>query len=94
MTGAIKETVIDVEGLAICLIKRLFPRYLKNLSDRFKVSEELISSLSEYDCLREIGKKRGMLVSGGEVDLYRVSTMLLDEFKNAKLGRITLERVD
>ena len=93
-TGAVKDQVIDIESLAVRLIEVLTPDYAKNLSTRFKLENNSLEKMSAYDVLTEIGKKRGMLVSGGDVDTERAAIMLFDEFRSAKLGKITLERLD
>ena len=59
--------------------------------ERFKFEDMDLENTDSYELLRLIGKKRGMLVSGGEIDTERAAIMLLDEFRAAKLGRITLE---
>ena len=58
---------------------------------RFTLENEDIDNIESYELLKMIGKKRGMLVSGGEIDTERAAIMLLDEFRSAKLGRITVE---
>ena len=58
---------------------------------RFKLENEDVENIDSYELLKMIGKKRGMLVSGGEIDTERAAIMLLDEFRSAKLGRITVE---
>ena len=58
---------------------------------RFKLENEDIENINSYELLKMIGKKRGMLVSDGEIDTERAAIMLLDEFRSAKLGRITVE---
>ena len=87
-TGAVKDQILDIELLAVRLldfIKELKPA---DFITRFKLENEDIDS---YELLKMIGKKRGMLVSGGEIDTERAAIMLLDEFRSAKLGRITVE---
>jgi ribosome biogenesis GTPase A len=61
------------------------------LCARYKLTAEETDGLDGYDLLSLIGRKRGMLISGGETDLRRTANMLLDEFRHAKIGRITLE---
>ena len=61
--------------------------------ERYRLKKEDISNFTGYELLELIGKKRGMLISRGEIDTARASTMILDEFRAGKLGRITLERV-
>lgn len=88
-TGAIKDAVTDVELLAIRLLELMNSDYSANLEERYKVM--LNSQMSGVQILEAIGRKRGMLISGGEIDTKRASVMVLDEFRAGKLGRITLE---
>ena len=90
-TGAIKDQIMDVEQLAVRLLEYLNENYRANLVQRYKLENFELSEKSGAELLGIIGKKRGMLVSGGEIDTERVSIMLLDEFRSAKLGRITLD---
>ena len=90
-TGAVKDQILDIELLAVRLldfIKELKPA---DFMTRFKLENEDIENIDSYELLKMIGKKRGMLVSGGEIDTERAAIMLLDEFRSAKLGRITVE---
>lgn len=90
-TGAVKDQILDIELLAVRLldfIKELKPA---DFISRFKLENEDIENIDSYELLKMIGKKRGMLVSGGEIDTERAAIMLLDEFRSAKLGRITVE---
>lgn len=90
-TGAVKDQILDIELLAVRLldfIKELKPA---DFITRFKLENEDIENIDSYEFLKMIGKKRGMLVSGGEIDTERAAIMLLDEFRSAKLGRITVE---
>lgn len=90
-TGAVKDQILDIELLAVRLldfIKELKPA---DFITRFKLENEDIENIDSYELLKLIGKKRGMLVSGGEIDTERAAIMLLDEFRSAKLGRITVE---
>lgn len=90
-TGAVKDQILDIELLAVRLldfIKELKPA---DFITRFKFENEDIENIDSYELLKMIGKKRGMLVSGGEIDTERAAIMLLDEFRSAKLGRITVE---
>ncbi len=92
-TGAIKDQILDTETLAAALVGRLRTLYPALLASRYKLGEiEGYSAISDYDLLLEIGRRRGFLVSGGEVDSERTALMLLDEFRGAKIGRISLER--
>ena len=90
-TGADKDQILDIELLAVRLldfIKELKPA---DFITRFKLENEDVENIDSYELLKMIGKKRGMLVSGGEIDTERAAIMLLDEFRSAKLGRITVE---
>ena len=90
-TGAVKDQILDIELLAVRLldfIKELKPA---DFITRFKLENEDIENIDSYELLKMIGKKRGMLVSGGEIDTERAAIMLLDECRSAKLGRITVE---
>lgn len=93
LTGAIKDDILDIEGLAVILCGRLRRLYPDLLAARYKLGE-IPSDMSDYDLFLAIGRRRGFLVSGGEVSEERTATMLLDEFRGAKLGRITLDRVE
>lgn len=90
-TGAVKDQVIDVELLAVRLLDFLKKLKPAEFISRFKIEDMDLDNTDSYELLRIIGKKRGMLVSGGEIDTERASIMLLDEFRAAKLGRITVE---
>lgn len=92
-TGAVKDDVVDTEHLASRLLEVLRDSYQGALKQRYKLEDTDISELMGYELLELIGKKRGMLVSGGETDVERASIMVLDEFRSAKLGRVTLEQV-
>lgn len=88
-TGAVKDTVMDTETLAYHLIQLLAERRPEALAARFKFTPE--PGMTGWDMLDRAGRGRGFLVSGGEIDLERTSGILLDEFRNGKMGRITLE---
>ncbi|HEX3026710.1 MAG TPA: ribosome biogenesis GTPase YlqF [Clostridia bacterium] len=89
-TGAVKDDVIDRELLCARLLEVLAQSYSDELRARYKLSGPLPEDGT--DLLSMIGRKRGMLISGGEVDGERASAMVLDEFRSGKLGRITLEK--
>ena len=94
LTGAIKDQVLDTEYLAVRLLDILKEIRPAQFIERFKLDIDTLSDIESYELLEQIAKKRGMLISKGEADTERASIMLLDEFRSAKLGRITLERVD
>ena len=76
-------------GLACALLELLGSRYPKALEERYKVAG--INGLQGWELLEQCAQKRGMLISGGEVDTERMAKVLLDEFRGGKLGRFTLE---
>lgn len=90
-TGAVKDQIIDTELLAVRLLDFLKELKPKDFIARFKFDETDIDNIDSYELLNIIAKKRGMLISGGEVNTERAAIMLLDEFRSAKLGRITVE---
>lgn len=90
-TGAVTDRIIDTELLAMRLLEILIPSYPKLLEARYKISEFPEDS---YDALCLLGKKRGMMIRGGETDTERAAKMLLEEYRNCKIGNITLERVE
>ncbi|WP_312650260.1 ribosome biogenesis GTPase YlqF [Proteiniclasticum sp.] len=87
-TGAIKDEIMDIETLALKLIGRLSINYKDRLMDRYN-----LESLSEdpLENMDNIAHKRGCIFKGGEIDYKRVAVMILDEFRSAKLGKISLE---
>lgn len=88
--GAIKEDVVDKELLARRLLEELANFYPESLRERYKIKED--SPQDGAEILLLIGRKRGMLISGGDVDTERAANIVLDEFRSGKLGRITLEK--
>ncbi len=93
LTGAIKDDILDTETLAVILCGRLRRLYPEMLAARYKL-ESIPEDMSDYDIFLAIGRKRGFLISGGEVSEERTAAMLLEEFRSAKIGRITLDRVE
>ena len=92
LTGAIKDDILDTESLAVILCDRLRKSYPDLLATRYKLGNALNDeSLSAVDLFMLIGKKRGFLISGGEINTERTSAVLLEEFRAAKIGRITLD---
>ena len=89
-TGAINDQVLDLEEMACELLGVLRKDYPSLLIERYKLSEPLNDN--NWELLQEIGRKRGMLVSGGEINTERAAITILDEYRGGKLGRITLER--
>ncbi len=92
ITGAIKDDVLDIEEIAVVLCSRLRKKYPSLLMERYKLSEvPSEDEVDDYDLLSSIGKKRGFLMSGGIVNTERTANMLIDEFRAAKIGRISLD---
>ncbi|MDL2288675.1 ribosome biogenesis GTPase YlqF [Oscillospiraceae bacterium OttesenSCG-928-F05] len=91
-TGAIRDAIIDTETLAAHLMLLLADRYPAALTGRYKIGPDF-SEQNGFDLLEAAARKRGFLISGGEVDTQRMADVLLDEFRGQKLGRITLEPV-
>jgi len=88
-TGAIKDDILDIEELACRLIKLLHQRYPQALKERYKIDTE--EDLPGYELLELAGRKRGFLVSGGEINTERMAKVLVEEYRSGKLGRFTLE---
>ena len=88
-TGAVKDNVVDVEALAAHLMELLGRVYPQALENRYKIT--VPEELQGYALLELAGRKRGMLISGGEVDTERMGRVLLEEYRSGKLGRFTLE---
>ncbi len=88
-TGAVKDRILDTELLAMRLLENLSADYRELLIKRYG---ELDFDCDSYDLLSQIGKKRGMVIRGGETDTERAANMLLEEYRNCKIGFISLER--
>ena len=99
-TGTIKEDILQRTEIAYQLVKFLLENYPEKLCDRYGITKEYIDktlnqdqpeNFNIYEIMLEIGRKRGCIISGGNIDEEKTSRMILDEFKNGKLGKITLE---
>jgi len=90
-TGAIKDDIMDIGELACMLLERLAKSYPKELRERFKFTLDFAEATG-LQLLEEAGRKRGCIVSKGEIDYTRISMIVLDEFRGGKIGKITLER--
>ena len=102
-TGSIKDEILPQIEIAYQLLKYLLENYKFNISERYKLSTDYIDKVLNqnqpenfniYEIMQEIGKKRGAIVSGGQVDDEKVARIILDDFRSGKLGKITLERCD
>lgn len=89
-TGAVTDRILDVELLAVRLLDILIKDYPNLLTTRYG---NLDLDLESYEVLEQIGKKRGFLQRGNNIDTERASNMLLEEYRNCRIGNITLERV-
>ena len=101
-TGTIKEEILDKVEIAYQLTKFLLGNYRKKLCERYKLNEENVAEILNqdqpennniYEVMLEIGKKRGCIMSGGRIDEEKTSRLILDEFKNGKLGKMTIEQL-
>ena len=102
-TGTIKEDILQRTEIAYYLVKFLIENYPKQLCERYKITEEYINEQLQneerpeneniYEIFLAIGKKRGCIISGGNIDEEKTARILLDEFKNGKIGKITIEKV-
>jgi len=90
VTGAIKDDILDTVELASVALERLADTYPERILERYKLSS--VENRKGYELLSEAGKKRGCIVSGGEVDLTRISAVVLDEVRGGRIGKISLER--
>lgn len=95
LTGNIKQEILDLESIACLGIEMLLKndKYKNMFLDKYKINEEDIDSLDYYDILELLGRKRGCLISGGNVDMLKASKVFLDELKSGKIGRISLENI-
>lgn len=89
-TGAVRDEILDSEELACGLMELLSAHYPGVLEERYKLKD--MEGKAGWELLEMAARKRGMLISGGEVDTQRMSRVLLDEFRGGKLGRFTMER--
>lgn len=91
--GSVKDEVLDSETMAVRLIEVLVDGYEDKLTGRYKLKNiDDIHSVMPWEILEEIGRERGMLIRGGEVNTERASIMLLDEYRGGKMGKISFER--
>jgi len=102
-TGTIKDDILPKIEVAYRLLKFLIENYLENVLERYKLSkgevEQILNQDDEennkiYEVMCLIGRKRGCIVSGGNIDDEKVSNIILEDFRSCKLGRITLERAN
>lgn len=96
LTGNIKQEILEIEGLACKGIEFMLEnkKYLSMFIEKYKLEDEDIEYIDSYDILELVGRKRGCLMSGGHVDTEKAAKIFLDELKDGKIGRITLESVE
>ena len=101
-TGTIKEEILEITEIAYNLVKYLLENYRENLCKKYKLDENKVKELLEqdqpenvniYEVMLEIGKNRGCIISGGNIDEEKTSKIIIDDFKNGKIGKITLEKI-
>ena len=91
LTGAIRDKILDTEELAMILCARMMDVARDAFMARYKLTDDEVDGLDSYDLFELVGRKRGFLISGGQVNHQRCAEMLLDEFRGGKIGRITLD---
>ena len=102
-TGTIKDDVLEQTEIAYQLLKFLLENYRQNVTERYKITLDYIEKILSqdqpenfniYEIMQEIGKKRGAIISGGEIDDEKTAKIILDDFRSGRLGRITIERIN
>ena len=91
ITGAIRDAILDTEEIAMILCSKLMKCAEDEFTARYKLDKDEAEELDSYDLFRLVGRKRGFLMSGGDINHTRTAEMLLEEFRSAKIGKITLE---
>ena len=92
--GSVKDEILDTEHLAGRLLEYLRDFHIDKLCARYKLESNDIVGLQGYEILELVGRKRGMLISGGEINTERAAAAVLDEFRSAALGKITLDKAE
>lgn len=101
-TGTIKDDILAITEIAYNLTKFLLKNYKSNLLERYSLEEERVNQILNqdqeenqniYEIMQLIGKKRGAIISGGNIDDEKTSKIILEDFRSGKLGKITLEKV-
>lgn len=100
-TGTIKDDILEITEIAYCLTKFLLENYRKKLIERYSLDEQKVNDIlaqeqdenrNIYEIMQLIGKRRGAIISGGDIDDEKTSKIILDDFRSGKLGKITLEK--
>ena len=97
-TGTIKDDILEITEIAFELLKKLEKSYSENIIERYKITDEELGEIKAasnyvYELMKLIARKRGALVTGGKEDMEKVARIILDDFRNGRIGRITLEEV-
>lgn len=102
-TGTIKDDVLEKTDVAFYFLKYMLENEIDKLVSRYNLNKQEILNVLEnqtrpeneiiYDIMLKIGKSRGAVVSGGNVDDVKTANIILEDFRSGKLGRITLEKV-
>lgn len=90
--GSVKDDILDTEHLAARLLETLTQDYSGALAARYNLPLQELEGQTGFNLLEAIGRRRGMLLPGGNINTERAAIMVLDEFRSGKIGRITLER--
>ncbi|MBR4204293.1 MAG: ribosome biogenesis GTPase YlqF [Clostridia bacterium] len=93
-TGAIRDAILDTEELGSLLCAELYARHAELFCARYKLDRAALEGFKPFELLEAVAKKRGFRLSGGDFDTARAADMVLDEFREAKIGRITLDDPD
>ena len=100
-TGTIKDDVLEQTEIAYQLLKFLLENYRQNVTERYKITLDFIEkklsqdqpeNFNVYEIMQEIGRKRGAIISGGEIDDEKIAKIILDDFRSGRLGKITIEK--
>ena len=101
-TGTIKDDILEITEVAYYLTKFLLNNYKTNLLERYSLDEKLVNEILSqeqgeneniYEIMQLIGKRRGAIISGGNIDDEKTSKIILEDFRSGKFGKITLERL-
>ena len=102
-TGTIKDDILEITEIGYQLLKFMLENYRSKISERYNLDNEYIENILSkpqaeniniYEIMQEIGRKRGAIVSGGNVDDEKTARIMLEDFRTGKLGRITIERIN